>query len=88
MPVNIPSLTGKVPYDVERALRDLADAVNWLERQKPPVDVSGQIAAIQRDLSQVSSRLQSLVSQVSGATDDTTAADTLHFVKGIYTGRN
>ena len=88
MPVNIPSLTGKVPYEVERALRDLAEAVNGMEHRKEPQDVSGTITAIQRDLSQVSSRLQSLASQVAGATDDTTAADTLHFVKGIFTGRN
>ena len=89
MPVNLPSLTGKVPYEVERALRELAAAVDGLERRiLAPDSSAGAIAALQREVGQINARLQVIVSQVAGATDDTTAADTLHFVKGIYTGRN
>lgn len=89
MPVNLPSLTGKVPYEVERALREMAGAIDGLERRiQAPETSAAAIAALQREVGQLSARLQTVVSQIAGATGDATGTDILHFTQGIYQGKN
>jgi len=62
--IELASIHGKVDYDVERALRDLAAAVNQLEGTQ-------SVQALQ-NLSQAVGAVQSSVSRVTQRVDDLT----------------
>jgi hypothetical protein len=62
MPVIIPSLSGKVPHEVERALRDLADAINRMEGHPRAAEPVG-LASLSAKVEQIATQVKWLVSR-------------------------
>jgi len=68
MPVELASIHGKVDYDVERALRDLAAAVNQLEASSSAQTLQTlmqAVGAVQSSLSRVTQRVDDLLRRVA-----------------------
>lgn len=68
MPIQLRSISGMVPYDVEQMIRDMVQALDKLEQREDPnnaqiAQLGAALTALQTTVTSLSSRVQSVIQQ-------------------------